>query len=81
MRQLLLAAIHDLPEFDSRTLRQIVRTAHGRIGWMRECERRLQMQEYWRDDRLHLAALCMDIEMALRDSRSGPRVARFGATG
>lgn len=75
LHQVLLAATHNLPEFDSRTLRQIVRMARGRIGWIRECARRLQMQEYWRNDRLHLAVLCMDIEMALRDSRSGPRVA------
>ena len=75
LHQVLLAAIHDLPEIESRTLRQIVRMAGGRIGWMRECARRLQMREYWRDDRLHLAILFMDIEMALRESRSGPRVA------
>jgi hypothetical protein len=75
LHQVLLAATHDLPEIESRTLRQIVRMARGRIGWIRECARRLQMQEYWRDDRLHLAVLCMDIEMALREGRSGPRVA------
>jgi hypothetical protein len=75
LHQVLLAATHDLPEIESRTLRQIVRMARGRIGWIRECARRLQMQEYWRDDRLHLAVLGMDIEMALRESRSGPRVA------
>lgn len=74
LHQVLLAATHDLPEIESRTLRQIVRMARGRIGWIRECARRLQMREYWRDDRLHLAVLCMDTEMAVRESRSGPRV-------
>jgi hypothetical protein len=74
LHQVLLAATHSLPEIESRTLRQIVRMARGRIGWIRECTRRLQMHEYWRDDRLHLAVLCMDIELALRETRSGPRL-------
>jgi hypothetical protein len=76
LHQVLLAATHDLPEIESRTLRQIVRMARGRIGWIKECARRLQMREYWRDDRLHWAILCMDIEIAIRESRSGPRVLR-----
>lgn len=75
LHQVLSAATHSLPEIESRTLRQIVRMARGRIGWIRECARRLQMQEYWRDDRLHLAVLCMDVDMALRESRGGPRLA------
>ena len=76
--QVLLAALqaHDLPEIEPRMLRQIIRMARGRIGWIRECVRRLQMPEYWRDDRLHWAVLYMDIEIAVRESRSGPRVSR-----
>ena len=74
LHQVLAAATQDPPEIESRTLRRIVRMARGRIGWIRECARRLQMREYWRDDRLHLAVLCMDTEMAVRESRSGPRV-------
>ncbi len=36
--------------------------------------RRLPMAEYWRDGRLHSAVLCTDTEIAMRESRPGPRM-------
>ncbi len=65
-----------LPGIEPRMMRYIIRVARGRIGWVTECIRRLQMQDYWIDDRLHLAALCMDTEIAIRQSRGGPRTLR-----
>jgi predicted ATPase len=78
LHQLLSAATHAgrLPEIEPRMVRYIIRVASGRIGWVTECIRRLQMQEYWRDDRLHLAGLRMDTEIAIRQSRIGPRTLR-----
>jgi energy-coupling factor transporter ATP-binding protein EcfA2 len=74
LHQVALAAIQtcDLPKIEARALLQIIRFARGRIGWVKECTRRLQMPEYWRDGRLHLAVLCTDTEIAIRNSRSGP---------
>ncbi len=57
-----------------QSLRKLVLAARGRIGWAAECGRRLSMQDYWTDDRLHVAALCTDVELALRTARLGPRV-------
>jgi GTPase SAR1 family protein len=62
---------------DPRVRRQLVRSARGRIGWITECVRRLRTPEYWADRRLHLATLCMDTEIAIRESRVGPRSARL----
>jgi hypothetical protein len=75
LRRVLSAAIqaHHLPAIEPRMVSYIMRLARGRIGWITECIRRLQKQEYWRDDRLHLGALCMDIEIAIRGDRDGPR--------
>jgi hypothetical protein len=64
----------DLPPIEPRMMRQITRNARGRIGWVQECIRRLQAGEYWQDDRLHLAALCTDTELSVRESRRGPRL-------
>jgi hypothetical protein len=76
-RSLLAATqMHDLPAIERRIQRYLVRLAHGRIGWIAECVRRLQAPEYWRDDRLHVAALCMDTEIAIRQSRTGPSMLR-----
>ncbi len=61
---------------DPRVRRQLVRSARGRIGWITECVRRLPIHEYWADGRLHVASLCMDTEIAVRESRLGPRTAR-----
>jgi energy-coupling factor transporter ATP-binding protein EcfA2 len=70
----LLATMHShgIPKIEPRMQRQIVGLARGRIGWAKECARRLQMQEYWRGDRLHLGLICTDTEIAVRQSRSGP---------
>lgn len=78
LRRLLSAVTpaRHLPELEPQMVRYMVRVARGRIGWMTECIRRLQMPEYRRDGRLHLAALCMDTEMAIRQSRGGPRALR-----
>jgi energy-coupling factor transporter ATP-binding protein EcfA2 len=64
----------DLPEIDGRTVRQVVRAARGRVGWLRQCVRYLQMPEYWSGGRLHVGALCTDSEIAIRENRRGPRM-------
>jgi len=78
LHQLLSAATQasGLPKIEPRTAQYIVRLARGRIGWVTELIHRLQMPEYWRDDRLHLAVICMDTEIAIRESRRGPRTLR-----
>jgi energy-coupling factor transporter ATP-binding protein EcfA2 len=78
LHRLLSAATqtHRLPDIEPRMVRGILRVARGRIGWVTECIRRLQMPSYWRDDRLHLAALCIDTEIAIRQARTGPRTLR-----
>ncbi len=78
LREYLLAAMqaHRIPKMEPRMQRQIIGLAHGRIGWAKECARRLQMQDYWRDDRLHLGLICTDTEIAVRQSRSGPSMLR-----
>jgi hypothetical protein len=67
-------AARDLPEIDGKTLQQIVRAARGRVGWLRECMRHLEMSEYWTGGRLHVGALCIDSEIAIRSSQRGPRM-------
>jgi energy-coupling factor transporter ATP-binding protein EcfA2 len=62
---------------EPRSMRQILRAARGRIGWLHESIRRLQSADYWREDRLHAAVLCTDTEIAMRESRRGPRMCRF----
>jgi hypothetical protein len=78
LRHLLASATGtlNLPEIEPQTARYLIRAARGRVGWVTECIRRLQVSEYWRDDRLHLAALCTDTEMAIRQSRRGPSMLR-----
>ncbi len=63
-----------LPTIEQRTMRQIVRAARGRVGWISECMRRLQTPEYWSEGRLHAAILCTDTEIAVRESHRGPRL-------
>jgi predicted ATPase len=63
-----------LPELEPRVAQQIAHAARGRIGWLTACLERMREPEYWRDGRLHLAALCTDTEIALRQSRPGPRL-------
>jgi hypothetical protein len=66
----------NLPEIDTRTRRHIVRAARGRIGWLRECIRRLEVPEYWSGGRLHVSTICTDCELVIRQSRKGPRGGR-----
>jgi len=76
MLRLFMAAVQtsNLPQVDSKMAQQIAHAARGRIGWLKGCIRRLAAEEYWRDGRLHLAALCTDTEIATRESRQGPRM-------
>jgi predicted ATPase len=76
LHQLLTSALHagGLPDLEQRFAQQIAHAARGRIGWLVECIERMHAEEYWRDGRLHLAALCTDTEIALRQSRPGPRM-------
>jgi len=76
MHRLLAAALQasNVPQVEPKMVHQISHAARGRIGWLNGCIRRLEMQEYWRDGRLHLAALCTDTEIAIRESRPGPRM-------
>ena len=69
-----------LPSLGPRVRRQLLRRARGRIGWITECVRRLLIHEYWADGRLHAADLCIDTEIAVRQSRVGPRTARHRKT-
>ncbi len=76
LQRLLAVAIQgcNRPAIEPRMARQIVCAARGRIGWLDEFVRRLPMPEYWRDGRLHSAVLCTDTEIAMRESRPGPRM-------
>lgn len=78
LRQLLAAAsgAGETPQMDAPMSRHIVRCARGRVGFVAECARRLCLQDYWQAGRLRVEALCMDTEIALRQSRPGPRVLR-----
>ncbi len=78
LQEFLLAAMqaYGIPKIEPRMQRQIIGLARGRIGWATECARRLQMQDYWHDDRLRLGVICMDTEIAVRQSRSGPSMLR-----
>jgi len=76
LQQMLTSAVHGggLPKLEPKVAQQIVHAARGRIGWLVECLKRIRADEYWRDGRLHLSALCTDTEIALRQSRPGPRI-------
>jgi energy-coupling factor transporter ATP-binding protein EcfA2 len=67
-------AARDLPEIDGKTMQQIVRAARGRVGWLREYMRHLEMSRYWNGGRLHVGALCIDTEIAIRLNQRGPRM-------
>jgi len=75
LQQLLLdeCAAYALPAIEPAAVGQMVRLARGRVGWLRECVRHLHSADYWREGRLHLAALCTDSEMGTR-ARRGPRL-------
>jgi hypothetical protein len=78
LHRLLMTAMRssNLPKLEPKMARQIIRAARGRIGWLDQCMQRMEMPEYWLEARLHLAALCTDTEIALRQSRRGPRMLR-----
>ncbi len=62
-------------DLEATALTALICAARGRVGWIVECARRLQLPEYWTDARFHLAALCADTEIALRQTQ-GPRLRR-----
>lgn len=65
-----------LPTIDPKLVRQIIQAARGRVGWLNECVRRLQMPDYWNGGHLHIGGLCTDIEIAIREGGCGPRMSR-----
>jgi hypothetical protein len=67
-------AARDLPEMDDKTMQKIVHAARGRVGWLRECVRHLEMPQYWSGGRLHIGELCTDCEIAIRLNQRGPRM-------
>jgi hypothetical protein len=73
-RLLMILRESALPALEPRIARLIIRAARGRIGWLMSCINRMHREEYWSGSRLHLAALCTDTEIALRQSRPGPRL-------
>jgi energy-coupling factor transporter ATP-binding protein EcfA2 len=78
MRRLLLSQCSDyrLPRLNATMVRQIVRAARGRVGWLTDCVRRLRMPEYWDGGRLHVGGLCTDTEIAIREGGRGPHMSR-----
>ena len=78
LREMLISMLQGggLPVLEQRLAQQVAHAARGRIGWLVECIKRMHAEEYWRDGRLHLAALRTDTEIALRQSRPGPRMRR-----
>ena len=78
LRHLLLSqwVTRSLPAIESKVARHIIRAARGRIGWLNECLRRLQMPDYWNDGHLHIGRLCTDTEIAIREGGCGPRMSR-----
>jgi hypothetical protein len=78
LRRLLLSrcATCGSPAIDPKIARGIIQAARGRVGWLNECVRRLQMLDYWSGGRLHVGGLCTDTEIAIRESRRGPRMRR-----
>jgi hypothetical protein len=65
-----------LPAIDPKMAHHIIHAARGRVGWINECVRRLQMPDYWIGGRLHVGGLCTDTEIAIREGRRGPRMRR-----
>lgn len=68
LRQLLLTRCADFglapPGRDVE--RRLLRAARGRPGWILQCAQLETQTRYWRDDRLSVALLCTDTEIALR---------------
>lgn len=59
-------AKHRLPRIPSNQERQIIRSAHGRPGWIVQCARMIPEERYWCGEELRAALLCVDTEIALR---------------
>jgi predicted ATPase len=68
--------VHGLSALDPKLVRHIVRAARGRVGWLSDCVRRLQMPEYWHGGCLHVSGLCTDTEIAIRERIRGPYMSR-----
>lgn len=62
-------------QLEPAALTELICAARGRVGWIVECARRIQLPEYWSDARFHLGALRTDTEFALRQ-KQGPRFPR-----
>jgi hypothetical protein len=83
LRRLLQSScsVRALPAIEPALTQQIVHAAKGRVGWLRECVRRLEIPQYWSGGRLHVGVLCSDSEIAIREARRGPRMRlRRGST-
>ena len=64
------------PAIDQQTTRHLIHAARGRVGWLTNCVRRLQMPDYWSGSRLSVGRLCIDTEIAIREGGFGPRMSR-----
>jgi hypothetical protein len=78
LRRLLLSqcVTFGLPAIESKVVRHVIHAARGRVGWLSECVRRLQMPDYWNGGHLHIGGLRTDIEIAIREGGCGPRMSR-----
>jgi energy-coupling factor transporter ATP-binding protein EcfA2 len=78
LRRLLLSecVMCGLLTIDRKLVRQIIHAARGRVGWLNECVRRLQMPDYWNGGHLRIGGLCTDTEIAIREGGCGPRMSR-----
>lgn len=78
LRHLLLSqwVACSLPAIESKLARHMIHAARGRVGWLNECVRRLQMPDYWNGGHLHIGGLCTDTEIAIREGGCGPRMSR-----
>jgi len=68
LRQLLRSSCADrhLPLPGPQVERRLLRAARGRPGWILQCVQLQTREQYWHDDRLCVALLCTDSEIALR---------------
>lgn len=61
-------AKHPLPRIPPNQERQIIRSAHGRPGWIVQCARMIPEGRYWCGEKLRASLLCVDTEIALRQA-------------
>jgi len=78
LRRLLLSqcVTCNVPTIESKAACHIIHAARGRVGWLNECVRRLQMPDYWNGGHLYIGGLCTDTEIAIREGGCGPRMSR-----